>query len=220
MSIYFCTRFRNQNIQVKEVYDSLNQKANFKFRQISDQGEKYEIKGYLPYTEYSKLNDEIDSKIDTYISNFKKNIDINTAMLKPKYTMNVSFVAYEYNEYVSYVFTVEMDIGLAHPNEYIFTVNYDTKNNKIVTISDLVKKNNGILKMLSKYSYDVLKQNPKIKEANQEELLVSGTKGVESNFEDFVFSNDGIIVFFEKYSVAPFSYGEFSVVVPYSRLDI
>lgn len=220
ISIYLCTGFISEDIQVKEVYDSLSQIANFKFKQISDKSEKYEIKGYIPYTEYEKLNQLIDSEIDTYISNFKKDIGTSTSMLITKYTMSISFVSYEYNEYVSYVFTIETDMGLAHPSEYIFTVNYDTKNNQKVVISDLIKKNSGILKILSKYSYDVLKQNSKIKEANQEELLLNGTKGIESNFEDFAFSKDGVILFFEKYSVAPFSYGEFSVVVPYSKLEI
>ena len=73
---------------------------------------------------------------------------------------------------------------------------------------------------MSKYAYTNLSKNDKIKEVNMPYMLTNGTKPIKANFKSFVFTKDGIIVFFEKYQIAPYSYGEFWITIPYLDLNL
>jgi len=50
-------------------------------------------------------------------------------------------------------------------------------------------------------------------------MLESGTRPTLQNFKNFAFGDDGLILFFENYQVAPYFYGSFQVKIPYSKLD-
>ena len=51
-------------------------------------------------------------------------------------------------------------------------------------------------------------------------MLKDGLKPNDENFDKFVFSNDGLIIFFERYSIAPYFAGEFSILVPYDSINL
>ena len=40
----------------------------------------------------------------------------------------------------------------------------------------------------------------------------------ESNFNTFALTNDGLLIFFGRYQVAPYYKGEFEVLIPYKYL--
>jgi hypothetical protein len=180
--------------------------------------EKYKnsnIEVYYPVTKYELLNKEINSIIDTKISKFKENVKDDI-----KYSILINYDVYRYENYIGFVFNTLEDYAGAHPNSYIFTVNYNIKNNSVINIDTLVNQNNNILNLMSKYTYTNLSNSSKMKEINMPSMLINGTKPTKNNFKNFVYTKYGIIIFFEKYQVAPYAYGEFCITIPYEEINL
>ena len=175
----------------------------------------YEINIDYPKTTYIKLNNLIKEKIDTYINTFKNDIKNIYVQQDQYYTLNITYDSYVYKQYISYAFYIEYYTGGAHPNHEIWTIIYDTNSNQVITIDDLIKKDKNILKILSNISRNELIKNKNIVDIN---MLMTGTKPINENFSRFVFSDKGLIIFFERYQVAPYSSGNFNVIVPYNKI--
>lgn len=178
---------------------------------------KYKILIYYPESEFDILNKEITKKIDKYIYQFKDDIKDVNVQVDQYYTLDIIYNTYEYKNYISYVFHVEYYTGGAHPNHEIFTVTFDKSKNKIIDINDLIKLNPNILNTLSSISRKELLNNKNIVDSN---MMFEGTTPTLQNFSNFAFSKDGLILFFEYYQVAPYSSGEFQVVIPYNKLNL
>lgn len=187
---------------------------DYVLQRINEKYENSNIEVYYPITKYELLNKEVKNIIDVKIAKFKENVKDNV-----EYSLFINFDMNKYNNYISFVFHVLEDYAGAHPNIYIFTINYDIKNNCIINIDTLISKNNNILNLMSKYTHTNLSNNEKIKEIDMPYMLINGTKPIKTNFEDFIFIEEGITVFFEKYQIAPYTYGEFCVTIPYMELN-
>ena len=174
--------------------------------------EKYEITNNFKNTEYELLNKVINTSLNKFINEFKK-----SACDDLDYYLHITHDKYEYKDYISYVFYIESYSGGAHPNHNIWTVVYDKKNNCIVSIDTLIQSSPSILNKFSKMSRNHLLYNKNIVDTN---MMLEGTKPIKDNFSRFVFSKDGIILFFEYYQVAPYSSGEFKVVIPYKSIGL
>lgn len=190
-------------------------KTNNNEYKISEISKNYKVQIYYPITEYKKLNTIINKQITNYLKEFKDNVKSSTIPINQYYHLIILYEKYEYENYISFVFRIEDFTGGAHPNHRIKTIVYDTKNNKIITIDDLTNKNKDLLKVLSEFSRKELKYNKKITDSS---ILYEGTKEEKVNFTNFVFSKEGLIIFFPQYQVAPYSQGEFNVVIPYKYL--
>ena len=182
---------------------------------IEEKNNNYKIIAYYPKTDYSKLNNVINDKIYEYIKEFKENVNSSDYPINQYYSLIILYDCYEYDNYISYIFRIEDYTGGAHPNHRIYTVVYDIKNNVIITIDDLINKNQNILNIFSENSREILKSNDKITSST---MLYEGTKPKKENFTNFVFSKNGIILFFPQYQVAPYSQGEFNVVLDYKKI--
>ena len=79
----------------------------------------------------------------------------------------------------------------------------------------MINKNQNILNIFSENSREILKSNDKITSST---MLYEGTKPKKENFTNFIFSKNGIILFFPQYQVAPYSQGEFNVVLDYKKI--
>ncbi len=187
-------------------------KTNNNEYKISEIRKNYKIQIYYPITEYKKLNNTITKQITSYLKEFKNNIKLSNIPINQYYHLIILYEKYEYKNYISFVFRIEDFTGGAHPNHRIYTIVYDTKENKIINIDDLINKNKNTLEILSKFSRNELKGNKKITDFS---MLYEGTKKEKENFTNFVFSKEGLIIFFPQYQVAPYSQGEFNVIIPY-----
>ena len=182
---------------------------------IEEKNNNYKIITYYPKTDYPKLNNVINDKIYEYIKEFKENVNSSDYPINQYYSLIILYDCYEYDNYISYIFRIEDYTGGAHPNHRIYTVVYDIKNNVIITIDDLINKNQNILNIFSENSREILKSNDKITSST---MLYEGTKPKKENFTNFIFSKNGIILFFQEYQVAPYSQGEFNVVLDYKKI--
>ena len=215
----------NDSITAKEEYEYLKEtmslssivnQDDYVVQRINEKYRNSNIEVYYPVTKYEVLNKEINSIIDGKINKFISDIKDDV-----EYSLFINFDMYKYeNNHISFLFHVLIDYAGAHPNTYMFTVNYSIKEKSIINIDTLIQKYNNILNLMSKYSYNSLLNNDKIKEINMINMLESGTKPTKENFDNFVFSKNGLIVFFEKYQIAPYAYGEFWITIPYEELNL
>ena len=171
-----------------------------------------------PREKYILLNENIEKLISKYLNEF---LYLAKGVEQPyfDYTLNIEYQKYNYETYLSYVFFISMYTGGAHPNNLIETINYDIKNNKIIDIEYLTKNNKNILNKLSQESYKILSKNKEF-QVNEDifAMLKEGTSPKIENFRNIAFSNDGLIVYFEQYQIAPYSFGKFKITIPYWQL--
>ena len=202
------------------VYDDMKQEAILKQEIVKlnnkDLGsDNYDIKINYPLTGYKKLNEEITKIVNNYMKDFKNKLPNKDIQVDMKYTLIIDFKDFYYNDYVSFVFYIEYFTGGAHPNHEIVTINYDKRTNSFIKIENLLEKNKDILDIFSKISRINLINNPKITVTS---MMYEGTKPIKDNFKNFVFTKDGILLLFNYYQVAPYSQGEFQIIVPYSYI--
>ena len=176
---------------------------------------KNEMNISYPRTKYPILNKDIKDKIkkliDEFMSYAQTEVEYNFT-----YTLDISYDEYGNENYLSYVFYTSTYTGGAHPDNQIFTINYDIKKNQLVTIEEIIE-NKFTLSYLSDKSRRILKQNDQFKDETSLEMLINGTTPNKENFKNFVFTENGIVIYFEQYQIAPYSAGSFKVLIPYSQ---
>ena len=172
------------------------------------------IQVIYPRTKFLTLNQKMQEFLEKIICEFmnyaKEPIQENFT-----YTLDVSHDEYSYQDYLSVVFYVSFYTGGAHPEHRISSFVYDISSDKIITIHDLVREKENLLSILSTESRKILSQNPAI---HDQELLFTGTSPETSNFQTFVFTSRGIMIYFSEYQIAPYSSGAFKIVIPYDQL--
>lgn len=181
----------------------------------SEIGINYNIFVNYHLSGYQELDNLIINKLNNEINEFKIRISNDNSNVNWNYHLIVNYKSFNYKNYISYVFFIEYFVGGAHPDHLIYTFNYDTFSNMFVTINDLVKYNNNILNIYSKISRDVLMYNKDIVDIS---MMMEGTMPNINNYGNFVFSNNGIIIYFSYYKVAPYSSGMFEVLINYNYL--
>lgn len=208
-----CVVIKNKNhYYISEYAVSTN---NEEYKLELNNNRDYKAKIYYPNTNFTLLDYKITDKIGEYIDNFKTSISKITSINNQYYTLDITYDAYSYQNYLSYVFYIETYTGGNHPEHDIWSIVYDKNNDRIVTIDDLMTTNPNFLKIVSEYSKEELLKNPKIVDTS---ILMKGIKEKESNFSIFAFSNDGLHLFFKYYQVAPYSSGSFVVKIPYFKI--
>lgn len=217
--LFLLFRFKNNNYQFNSISIlALNEVSTEKKIVEIASDYSYKININYPYTGYSNLNNEIDNLIKKYLNDFMK---ADKPFIDNQiYSLDITYDTYRYKEFISYVFTVFLNTGGAHPNTIIETISYDTKNENIIDIDWLINKNNDILNILSKESRVILDKNPSLKQGNITDMTLDGTMPRKDNFSNFAFTDKGLMLFFNRYQIAPYSYGSFNIIIPYSSLDI
>lgn len=167
-----------------------------------------------PRTEYLKANMAFMELVRTYSEEFMRYAK-EPIQEKFTYTLDISHDEYSYKDYLSFVFYISMYTGGAHPNNIIETITYDSKEDRLITIDDLVRENGSILAILSEESRKMLAKNPNIAD---QAMMMEGTKPEKENFKLFAFTPTGLMIFFPQYQVAPYASGSFKVVVSYPAL--
>ena len=172
------------------------------------------IRVSYPRSKYDRLNNTIKDKIGKIIFDYMNQAAVSY-LDNFTYTLDISYEDYSYQNIESFVFFVSSSTGGAHPDNTIFTINYDSSIDKIITIDDLVRKNNNILTVLSRESYNILSKNKNI---TDKQMLMEGLKPTTENFSNIVFTPIGIKIYFPQYQVAPYSVGSFQVLINYKNI--
>jgi len=210
-NIGICFKYQDRYLLEDYAAFTMNQEKKIEIRDDS----KYKIRIYYPSSKYSLLNTTIEDKIEEYIIEFKKNIDNASNDINYFYTLDITYDTYHYKDYISYLFNIVSDVGGAHPSYYIWTIRYDINENKVITINDILKEYPNFLNLLSNYVQKQLVLNERIPDIS---WMLEGTKPTVDNYQNLVFSKDGIFVFFPPYQIAPYSSGSFQIFIPYKQI--
>lgn len=170
-----------------------------------------------PSTNYLKVNTIIKEYLDTNINSFK-NITLDKA--KTTYYLIINYKEYHYQNLISYIFFSESFTGGAHPIHLIKSFIYNIDTNSFITINTLIKNNSNILKELSNYTYKTLSNKKIFQNQVVNNMLKEGTLPTTDNFKNILFTDKGLIIYFERYQIAPYYYGDYNIIVPYEDLNI
>lgn len=173
------------------------------------------IKIVYPSTNYTKLNKRIKKIITNQINDFTK-ITLNKE--KTTYYLIINYKSYSYKTIISYIFFTESYFLGAHPIHEIWTVNYDYKDNKFITIENIINNNQIILNNIANYTYQNLSQKKIFQNETVLNMLKEGTKPRLNNYKHILFSKEGLIIYFDRYQIAPYYYGNYSITIPYNVL--
>jgi hypothetical protein len=108
-----------------------------------------------------------------------------------------------------------MALGQMHPVDYYETINYDLALRRPLRATDAFKP--GYLKVFSKYSRSHLKENYE-RDFSKEDWLREGTASKSDNFPNWNMVPDGVLISFEDYQIAPHSFGQLELIIPYFEL--
>ena len=170
-----------------------------------------------PSTNYLKVNTIIKEYLDTNINNFK-NITLDKA--KTTYYLIINYKEYHHQNLISYIFFSESFTGGAHPIHLIKSFIYNIDTNSFITINTLIKNNPSILKELSNYTYKTLSNKKIFQNQVVNNMLKEGTLPTTDNFKNILFTDKGLIIYFERYQIAPYYYGDYNITVSYKNLNL
>ncbi len=111
--------------------------------------------------------------------------------------------------------------GAAHPNTAAFVVNIDRQTGRPLALATLFADGAAFLDTLSaRTRADVRAQMIEKSGGTEipEEMLRDGTAPAAASFALFTLAADGLHLYFPQYAVAPYVFGDFETVVPWSAL--
>ena len=92
--------------------------------------------------------------------------------------------------------------------------------NSFININDLINIDKNILIKLSNISREELLRNKVLSNSDVKEMLMDGTNPKTDNFKRLALTDEGIIIFFERYQIAPYYFGDYNILIPYSKLNL
>lgn len=170
-----------------------------------------------PSTNYYKVNTLIKEYLDTNINNFK---NITLDKTKTTYYLIINYKEYYYHNLISYIFFSESFTGGAHLIHLIKSFVYNIDTNSFITINTLIKSNPNILNKLSDYTYHTLSNKKIFQNQVVNNMLKEGTLPTTDNFKNILFTDKGLIIYFERYKIAPYYYGDYNITIPYEDLNL
>jgi peptidoglycan-N-acetylglucosamine deacetylase len=122
------------------------------------------------------------------------------------------------DNYISFVETIYYFSGGAHGITEIKAFNYDVAKSQTISIVDFLGDS-----QLSKLSQLAQSEIPNIIESGTQDTVLTqmikdGTQPTVENFQDFNFTPDSLIIYFQQYQVAPGSYGPVTITLPKAQL--
>ena len=133
--ILIITVFTLITIKIESMLNIPNVKkediVKYTINTIKEENDKYDLKAYVPETQYEELNLAITNITNSYIESFKNQLPYLSQ--DKKYYLNITFETYNKGDYISFLFLIKQNLGCLHDEKYISTINYNKKENKIIT---------------------------------------------------------------------------------------
>jgi hypothetical protein len=127
------------------------------------------------------------------------------------------------NTYLSLRISIYYFTGGAHGNEEIHTFNYDMVQEKTIAIDEFFDSPQEALEKISTISAEDITSQLKSRQwkidDNLKEMLNQGTAPVFDNFKNFNFDSHNLILYFQKYQVAPGAVGSLTVTISRQTLE-
>lgn len=170
-----------------------------------------------------KFNSLAKVKVMAEVAKFRSSLDelleMQKQLVEERRTGNYFEVGYRVafanKDFVSISFGIDQYSGGAHPNSSSFSLNFDLKNGRELSIADLFLENSNYLRLISKYSINDLEKQI---ESPGDDWIRRGAGPKIENFESWTLSDDSIVLAFDAYQVASYVDGPQTVSIPYFKL--
>lgn len=171
-----------------------------------------------------KFNQKAKSMVMKIVAEFRKDMMAQTAedlkWSRERGGSNTSEVGYniEYadDNLISVWFSHGFYTGGAHPNSYSFTLNFDLKTGKQLTLADLFKPGSKYLKTISDFCINDLKED--MSDMSDDDWIKTGAGPDLKNYGSWSITKKGILITFDSYQVAAYAAGPQEVLIPYDEL--
>ncbi|MCX6735861.1 MAG: hypothetical protein NTZ13_02155 [Candidatus Parcubacteria bacterium] len=171
---------------------------------ISEKTNKYDISIKVPIFNNSKIDDIVRSAIDEKIEKIKYNHSLDKDEYIQKLTLygdyetpyvSDSIISIKFNLGQSYIFS---DGGSSMGNlNLAYGINIDTKNNKVITLSDELKSFGINIRQLSERIKEKLFEKYKIRDLHSD----TGLDPFGSNYSEFVISDERVTFLFQGFQI-------------------
>lgn len=179
-------------VEVKNVNSNTDK---YTIESISQKDDEYSIDVYYPVTKCKEANDKINDKINEYINQCKTN----------KKSLIISFEEYEYKDYDSYKFIINMERDKTHKSEDIYTITFNDKG--ILDLNKYIEINSDVIK-------ERIKNDSKYKEYVNDERLDSYLSK-DNILNNFILTENSIVLYFDTNTVLPNVAGVVQIEIPY-----
>jgi len=183
------------------------------------------------------FNEKITKLIETSILDFKKESKDNWEAIKataPKesplpenptepFDFQVSWNPVQINDkYLSFVIDIFYYTGGASGNEEIHAFNYDIANKKEIAIIDFLNSSQESLQKLSQLAiqdidYQLQSRGVEVDDSLKQ-MIEQGAGPNPENYKNFNFKYNALFVYFQRYQVAPGSFG--SITMSFYKSDL
>ncbi|MFA7193435.1 MAG: DUF3298 domain-containing protein [Candidatus Paceibacterota bacterium] len=223
--IYFV--FLNKTVEAPKIEDEIVDTTPEQLTVASSSKqilkETYEIQFDFPVTNEEQVNAEIKKTVDSLIKTFEEeaiSFSPHPSGFDRPYTLFGTFTPHLGNKYDTFVFLMSVDFGGAHPNHFYKTITFD-KQNSVISIEDLVKREFGGLDAVNKISELVKKIiSDKLAENANPEMIADGAGPEIENFKNFYIENEEVVFLFEPYAVAAYAYSSQEARIKFSEIKI
>lgn len=181
--------------EVVEVKNVSSNTDKYTIENISEKNEDYNIDVYYPVTKCKEANDSINNKINEYIEQCKNN----------KKSLIISFEEYEYKDYESYKFVINMERDKVHKSEKIYTITFNE--NGILDLNKYIEINSDVIK-------ERVKSDSKYKEYVNDERL-NNYLSKENILNNFILTENSIVLYFNANTMLPNVAGIVQIEIPY-----
>ncbi len=174
------------------------------------------------------FNQLAKARVTKSLAGFKKDLaGVSAADIKAMGDMG-NYIEVDYSiEYadedlISINFGEETFTGGAHPNHGTFTLTYDLKAGREITLADLFKPGSKYLAAIADYSLRDLRsrKDPETGEnmGIAQDVWEEGAKPTAANYSNWNITKKGLMLTFPPYQVAAYALGPQTVIVPVSEL--
>jgi len=184
------------------------------------------------------FNQKISNLITEEINNFKKNSKDNWEARKATATPDnpvpenpeepFDFIAtwtptQLNNKYLSFVINIYYFTGGAHGVNEIYAFNYDLNMKKEISMLDFLNSSQDSLNKVAELSAQNITSQLQSNgmQANDiiKQMIQQGTMPTNENFQNFNFTYNSLIIYFQQYQVAPGSVGSITITLYKDILD-
>ena len=156
------------------------------------------------YLDIKNLKDKVKSESKEYKKEYYQIVlsESNKDYVKYQYELYIDYkLTYNKNNIISIPMNIYEFTGGAHGMTYLNSYNYNLINGKKLKLSDIFKENIDYKKIIDNYIKYVIKKNPDIYFQGND-----GFKGIKEE-QSFYIENDGIVIYFDLYEIAPYYVG-------------
>ena len=127
-------------------------------------------------------------------------------------------IVFQNSEVLSIQFNSYQNTGGAHPNSFMYYLNYDLKNRRELTLEDIIPlKNQPALLQIAEKTFRQAQNIPDSSGLNEQGFFFE-----DNQFQlakSFTIQKEGLLLYYNPYEIAPYAAGPIELLLPFDQLE-